>query len=116
MEAFDVELNDVNGGSFRIYVKHKGANVKASSGHEERLNKQKEYELKMRFDDKKIYDKFAERIEKSKNDLLTFLNQEAKKGKRIFIYGASTRGLVVLQYFGIDKKLISGASGNAFAN
>jgi len=110
MKAFDVELNDVNGGSFRIYVKHKGANVKASPGHEERLEKQKEYELKMGFDDKKIYDKFAERIEKSKNDLLTFLNQEVKKGKRIFIYGASTRGLVVLQYFGIGKKLIFSAA------
>jgi len=110
MEPFDVELNDVNGGSFRIYVKHKGANVEASPGHKERLKKQKEYELKMGFDNKQIYDRFAERIEKSKNDLLTFLNQEVKKGKRIFIYGASTRGLVVLQYFGIDKKLISGAA------
>lgn len=110
MEAFDVELNDVNGGSFRIYVKHRGATIKASSGNEERLKKQKEYELKMGFDDKKIYDKFAQRIEKSKNDLLTFLKQEVKKDKRIFIYGASTRGLVVLQYFGIDKKLISGAA------
>ncbi len=110
MEAFDVELNDVNGGSFRIYVKHKGAIVKASPGSEERLGKQKEYELRMGFDDKKIYDRFAERIEKSKNDLLTFLNQEVKKGKRVFIYGASTRGSVVLQYFGIDKKLIFGAA------
>lgn len=38
-----------------------------------------------------------------------FLNQEVKKGKRIFIYGTSTRGLVVLQYFGIDKELIEAA-------
>jgi hypothetical protein len=91
-------------------VKHKGAIVKESPGSEERLGKQKEYELRMGFDDKKIYDRFAERIEKSKNDLLTFLNQEVKKGKRVFIYGASTRGSVVLQYFGIDKKLIFGAA------
>ena len=110
MEAFDVELNDVNGGSFRIYVKHKRANVKTSPGSQKRLKKQKDYELKMGFDDSKVYSKFAKRIEKSKNELLTFLRQEVKKGKRIFIYGASTRGLVVLQYFGIDKELISGAA------
>jgi hypothetical protein len=110
MEAFDVELNDVNGGSFRIYVRHKGGNVKGFPGHEERLKKQKNYEEKMGFDNARVYDKFAKRIEKTKNDLVAFLNQEVKKGKRIFIYGASTRGLVVLQYAGIDKRLIKAAA------
>ena len=32
MEALDVELNDVNGGSFRIYVKHKGGKVQGFPG------------------------------------------------------------------------------------
>lgn len=110
MEAFDVELNDVNGGSFRIYVRHKGANVKGFAGHEERLKKQKQYEQKMGYDNTQIYAKFAARIEKNKKELVAFLKQEKKKGKKIFIYGASTRGLVVLQYFGIDKELIAGAA------
>lgn len=110
MEAFDVELNDVNGGSFRIYVRVKEGNAKGFPGHEERLKTQKNYEEKMGFDNDKIYDKFAKRIEKTKNDLVAFLNQEVKKGKKIFIYGASTRGLVVLQYAGIDKKLIKAAA------
>jgi NDP-4-keto-2,6-dideoxyhexose 3-C-methyltransferase len=110
MEAFDVELNDVNGGSFRIYVRHKGANVKGSAGHEERLKKQKQYEQKMGYDNTQIYAKFAARIEKNKKELVAFLKQEKKKGKKIFVYGASTRGLVVLQYFGIDKALIADAA------
>ena len=110
LEAFDVELNDVNGGSFRIYVKHKGANVKGFWGNEERLRKQKNYEEKMGFDNFKVYDEFAKQIEKSKKELMTFLYREVKAGKKVFIYGASTRGLVVLQYFGIDNKLISGAA------
>ncbi len=63
----------------------------------------------MGFEDSKVYDKFGERVEKTKHDLLAFLNQEVKKGKKIFIYGASTRGLVVLQYVGIDKKLVDAA-------
>lgn len=110
MEAFDVELNDVNGGSFRIYVRVKEGTAKGFPGHEERLKTQKNYEEKMGFDNDKIYDKFAKRIEKTKNDLVAFLNQEVKKGKKILIYGASTRGLVVLQYAGIDKKLIKAAA------
>jgi hypothetical protein len=110
LEAFDVELNDVNGGSFRIYVKHKGANVKGFLGNEERLRKQKNYEEKMGFDNIKVYDEFAKQIEKSKKELMTFLHGKVKAGKKVFIYGASTRGLVVLQYFGINNKLISGAA------
>jgi len=109
MEAFDVELNDVNGGSFRIYVRHRGRNIEGFPGAKERLKKQKDYEEKMGFGNSKVYDKFAEQIERTKNDLVAFLNQEVKKGKKIFIYGASTRGLVVLQYAGIDKRLIKAA-------
>ena len=110
MEAFNVELNDVNGGSFRIYVRHKGANVKGLEEHEETLQKQKQYEQKMGYDNTQIYAKFAARIEKNKKELVEFLKHEREKGKKVFIYGASTRGLVVLQYFGIDKELIAGAA------
>ncbi len=110
MEAFDVELNDVNGGSFRIYIKHKGSLVEGFPGREERLQKLKAYEQKMGFDNKEVYEKFANRIELNKKKLMEFLRKEKKKGKKIFIYGASTRGLVVLQYFGIDNKLIEGAA------
>jgi hypothetical protein len=109
MEAFDVELNDVNGGSFRIYIRHKGGKIKSFPEAEERLRTLKAYEEKMGFDNNRAYDKFAKRIEKTKSDLMDFLNQEVKEGKKIFIYGASTRGLVVLQYFGIDKELIKAA-------
>ena len=109
MEAFDVELNDLNGGSFRIYIRHKGGNIKSFSGAEERLRKLKAYEEKMGFDNIRAYDEFAKRIEKTKSDFMDFLNQEVRKGKKIFIYGASTRGLVVLQYFGVDKELIKAA-------
>jgi hypothetical protein len=109
MEPFDVELNDVNGGSFRVYIRHKGENTNSFPGAEERLRKLKAYEKKMGFDSNRPYDKFAEEIGKIKSDLMDFLNKEVMKGRKIFIYGASTRGLVVLQYFGIDKKLIKAA-------
>jgi len=109
MEPFDIELNDVNGGSFRIYVRHKKGKTKSFSGAEERLQKQRDCEEKMGLDDTKAYVEFARKIERIKEDLLHFLNQEKKAGKKFFIYGASTRGLVFLQYAGIDKKLITAA-------
>ena len=109
LESFDVELNDVNGGSFRIYVRHKDGKVKEPSSAEQRLNKLREKEKKSGLGDKKTYATFAERIKQTKKDVMVFLEGEVKKGKKIFIYGASTRGLVVLLNFGIDNKLIEAA-------
>lgn len=110
MEVFDIELNDVNGGSIRTYIKHKSSNVKGLSGSEKRIKKQTVYEEKMGFNDLKVYNKFARQIEKSKTELTAFLKRAKNEGKKIFIYGASIRGLVVLQYAGIDKKLIQAAT------
>ena len=62
----DVELNDVNGGSFRIYVKHKKSSIKGFPGSKERIEKQKKYEEAMGLNNLEIYGKFAQQIEKAK--------------------------------------------------
>jgi hypothetical protein len=110
LEAFDVELNDVNGGSFRIYVKHKGSALQGFPDAQKRLTDFTEKEAKMGLDRLETYKAFAQRINTIKNDLLRFLRQEKLRGKKLFIYGASTRGLVVLQYAGVDNKLIEMAA------
>lgn len=110
LEAFDVETNDVNGGSFRIYIKHFGSQLEGSTGSTERLSKQRNYEMTNKLDEKDTYVKFAKRIEGIRKDLVTLLESERRNGKKIFIYGASTRGLVVLQYAHIDHNLIAAAT------
>ncbi|HKZ49715.1 MAG TPA: class I SAM-dependent methyltransferase [Candidatus Nanoarchaeia archaeon] len=110
LEAFDVETNDVNGGSFRIYIRHKDGNVNAREGAEKRLDEMREQESRMGMDKKEVYDEFATKIKTVRDDLRTFLEQEVANGKSIYIFGASTRGLVVLQYAGIDNKLIKAAT------
>jgi len=110
LEAFDVELNDVNGGSFRVYIRHKGAQVGNSETAGARLDAQRDYERRSKLESKETYIKFAERIEKIKKDLKSLLEAEIHKGKKVYIYGASTRGLVVLQFAGIDNRLITAAT------
>lgn len=110
LEIFDVELNEVNGGSFRLYVRNAGAGVRAPSGAEKRLHRQRAWEERREFDTERPYVAFARRIERTKEDLRDLLQRETKNGKRIFIYGASTRGLVVLQFAGIDRKLVEAAT------
>ena len=107
---FDVETNDVNGGSFRIYIKKMGAQIKSFDGSSERIEKLVLYEKNLELDKIKTYNAFADRIKKIRTDLVNLLNEKKNDGKKIFIYGASTRGIVILQYAGITNKLIDAAT------
>lgn len=111
LEVFDVEINDVNGGSFRIYVKHTNSNgIDGSEDAQKRVAKQREYELNLGLNNKKIYEAFSSRV-KSINDKITgFIKAEAEKGKKIYVYGASTKGNTLLQYYGLDASLITAAA------
>ncbi len=93
----DVDMNDINGGSFRITAakkqsKHKEKNIVSSCF---------EAENKMNLDSLKTYEKFSPGIVAHKNKLLETLREIRKSGKKIFGYGASTKGNVILQYCGI---------------
>ena len=63
----------------------------------------------MKLDNKKIYLDFAKNIKNNKQKLLEFIKKETKKGKLIYLYGASTRGNTLLQYFELDNRLIKKA-------
>jgi hypothetical protein len=108
-EIFDLELNDVNGGSYRLYVRKSGAQLRELPGAAQRVKGLRDKELRLGYDDRRVYVNYAEEIATLKNQVLAALAREKKAGKRVFIYGASTRGLVVLQYCGIDSRLIAAA-------
>ena len=41
---------------------------------------------------------------------MNFIKNKIREGKKIFVYGASTKGNTILQHFGIDNKLINYAA------
>lgn len=49
---------------------------------------------------------FIKRVKKNKSITNKFIDKEIKKNKKIFLYGASTKGNTVLQYYNLDKKKI----------
>lgn len=111
-EIFDVELNDVNGGSYRLYIRKAGGKttqLKIRPGAAQRVKDLRDKELRLGYDDRHLYANYAKEIAGLKKELLEVLQNEKQAGKKIYIYGASTRGLVVLQYSGIDHKIISAA-------
>ncbi|MCR4284915.1 MAG: class I SAM-dependent methyltransferase [archaeon] len=108
LEIFDISQSDINGGSIRTYIRFKeNVNLRGFEGSEARLSEIEEYESGLGLDTLKPYKEFADRINGIKERLMTFLKREKEKGKRIYLYGASTRGNVVLQYFGLNPDLVT---------
>jgi len=101
MEVMDVELNDVNGGSFRLYIRATGSPLAPPSGGAERVAALRAREAAAGLHRAAAIEAFARRIEGIRERLLAALDAERAAGRRVYIYGASTRGLVVLQYAGI---------------
>lgn len=101
LEVFDVELRDLNGGSFKTYICFKGKRRITKA-----VEKMIKHEKKLKLENKKIYLDFAKRIEKNRDKLISFIKKEVAKGKTIYLYGASTRGNTLLQYFKLNNKLI----------
>ena len=104
LEVFDVELRELNGGSFRTYIAYKGKRKITKAV--DKLNK---YEKKLGLNKKNVYMDFAKRIKHNKKKISEFVEKQNQKGKTVYLYGASTRGNTLLQYFGLDNNLIKKA-------
>jgi SAM-dependent methyltransferase len=105
LEVFDVETNNVNGGSFRTFICLKGQypirnSVFLMERHEDRLA----------LGSHATYERFAENIQKIKSRVRDFVVEEVASGKSVFVYGASNRGNTILQYCELDHKLIKKAA------
>jgi len=107
LEVFDVEENNINGGSIRVFIKFKDCRKFSIS---DRVANVREYETKIGLDNKKPYLDFAERILNLKKITCKFIDEEVNNGKKIYVYGASTRGNTLLQYYGLDSKSILAAA------
>ena len=94
LEMFRIEENSVNGGSYRIFARHyKGTGVA--------------YKEKYTREDIMA---FVRRIEDNRRRCVEFIKAEVSKGKKVYVYGASTKGNVILQYYGLDRSLITAAA------
>lgn len=110
----DCQLNDTNGGSFRIYIMKDVGDVKTFGTQpyrdvcNYRVNSILSHEEKTKVNTPEVWKTFYEKMESLKKELVSFIKEEKSKGKKIWGYGASTKGNTLLQYFGLDNTLIDG--------
>jgi NDP-4-keto-2,6-dideoxyhexose 3-C-methyltransferase len=99
LEIFDVELNDVYGGSYRVFVQKAGGPRPAAA----RLRSVLDAETRAKLDQPATYQAFAARIAQTRDDLRALLHSLKAKGEDVWIYGASTKGNTIVQYCGLTS-------------
>lgn len=108
LRLLDVEHNTVNGGSYRVFAGLIKGNPPQMRGAEERLESFRDAEKALA--SPQAHEEFFHRVERNKKDCVEFIRAEVRKGKRVWVYGASTKGNTILQYYGLDHTVIGGAS------
>lgn len=103
MRVIDVQMNAVNGGSFAVTACKKDALYKSNLPIIKWMLQQ---ELEMGLETPKPYRDFEERVFKHRKNLIDLINALVADGKKVFGYGASTKGNVLLQFCGFTEKQI----------
>jgi len=106
-EVADVLINDINGGSFRVYLKHRGALIEIEGG-KKRAQELLEKERNMGYLKKDVYENFAKRVSETGKQVRNYLFHQVKNGKKVYGLAASTRGNTRLQVWNLGSDLISG--------
>ena len=104
LRIFDVKQNNINGGSIQFFICKKNAKYKNNLNA---LKKIKKIDRDHKLDKVITYQNFIKRVDKIKNNLIKFIKKAKAKNKTIHGYGASTKGNVLLQYFGLSNKEIN---------
>ena len=110
LRVFRAELNDVNGGSIRCYVSHAANRTLGTQEDNVLLHQLRTLEFEMELDTDKPYVAFQSRIAALKDELNGLLFQIRAAGQRIHLYGASTKGNVLLQWYGINRMIVEYAA------
>ena len=110
LKVVRVELNSINGGSLRCYATHAGCIKYRRAEWLGRIKELRQTEFDLELDTDKPYKHFQDRINVHGEKLLRLLKDLKQKGKRIHIYGASTKGNTILQWSNIDSRLIDFAA------
>jgi hypothetical protein len=109
LEVVSAELNDMNGGSIRLFIGHQGAH-KRSAEQQEALTALRVSEFELALDAPEPYEAFRLGVERVRDDLVRTCREIRDAGKTIHVYGASTKGNTILQYAGIDHDDIEAAA------
>jgi hypothetical protein len=104
LAVFDASTNAVNGGSLRAFVTHIENKQAFTEKGAQNLAALAKGERELKLDDADTYRAYYGQIAELANRVNAFLDDESRRGGKVFGLGASTKGNVLLQFFGITKQ------------
>lgn len=104
LSVFDVEEHPTHGGSLRVFVQRSDTGQQARSA---RVDALLERESQAGMLSAEYYSDFQRKAEQVKNNLLEFLLEAKRHGKRVAAYGAAAKGNTLMNFAGIRPDLIS---------
>jgi hypothetical protein len=100
--VYDVEELPTHGGSLRVYGCH--ADHAAATGAA--ITRVLEEEKKRGLLNLQVYSNFQSHAEKVKDDMLIFLLEQKRSGKKVAAYGAAAKGNTLLNFAGVRPDLL----------
>ncbi len=110
MKVVNAELNSINGGSIRCFATHTSSFAYRREEFAQNLQRLRQDEFDLELDTDKPYKNFQDHINVHREELMSLLKKLKKEGKRIHLYGASTKGNTILQWCGIDNRIVDVAA------
>jgi hypothetical protein len=104
LEIFDVEELTTHGGSLRIFARHSEDLSREISSNVRRLFDE---EISRGMNTTAYYEGFQAKADRIKYDLLNFLLDQKKNGRKVAAYGAAAKGNTLLNYCGVRRDLLS---------
>jgi SAM-dependent methyltransferase len=104
---FDVYLNDINGGSIQIWAcKPEGVSKYINETGNQNILNIKMREFSEELDTFIPYEKFNKKVNEDKQRINNLFNTIKNNNETVHLYGASTKGNVLLQWLNIDSSII----------
>lgn len=102
LRVWDVEELPTHGGSLRVYGCHAEDSRESTDAVDLLLAEEERRGMR----DLGTYQAFQSRADRVKDDLLLFLIEQKRAGKRVAAYGAAAKGCTLLNYAGIKPDLL----------
>lgn len=104
LSVFDVEEHPTHGGSLRVFAQRSDTGQQTRSA---RVDTLLEREAQAGMLSAEYYSDFQRKTEQVKNNLLEFLLEAKRHGKRVAAYGAAAKGNTLMNFAGVRPDLIS---------
>jgi SAM-dependent methyltransferase len=103
LRIIDVELNNINGGSFAVTIGKESSSLRPNEASIEALT---EDERVLALDTLEPFEAFWKRVLRQRDELLSFFSGVQQRKQLVIGYGASTKGNVLLQFCGITPDML----------